>query len=311
MSTPLKIIAKIHKHFDRDFEKNLPRITHTQKSIDGTIKLLLAYSDGVHIESAIIPFHRRHTVCLSTQAGCAMGCRFCQTGAQGLTRNLTAIEILSQYMISYNYLHRAKPDSTIAKPNIVFMGEGEPLHNFDQVNQACRMLLSKKGVCLGPRQITLSTVGYVPGLERLAELPCINLALSLHSAIPEKRQELIPLESTWNLKSILPLLEKAPLMKNQYINFEYLLIQDFNDSDEDAEELSALVKRFQAIVNIIPCNEVSGTPWKRPGEDRITAFKEMLVRRGVRTMVRKSKGADIQAACGQLKGSFSAGKQSP
>lgn len=308
MSTTSKITAKIQKHFDRDFEKDQPEIIQTQKSIDGTTKLLFSYQDGVCIESAIIPFHRRHTVCLSTQAGCAMGCRFCQTGTQGLTRNLTAVEILAQYMACYDYLHQTRPGTTIAKPNIVFMGEGEPLHNFDQVNQACHMLLSKKGVYLGPRQITLSTVGYAPGLRRLAELPGINLALSLHSAIHEKRRELIPLENTWGLDTILPLLKKAPLMKNQYINFEYLLIQDFNDSEKDADELSKLVKGFQGIVNIIPCNEVTGTPWKRPGEDRIAAFKKMLVRRGIRTMVRISKGADIQAACGQLKGMVSAEK---
>jgi len=307
MAAVTKIIEKINTNFDRDFEENLPEICHVQKSADSTVKLLLGLCDNNRIEAVIIPFYKRHTICLSTQVGCAMGCRFCETGSQGFTRNLDAMEILGQYIVCYKWICDNNPEKDIPKPNVVFMGEGEPLNNFDMVKEACRMLLSPLGVCIGPRQITLSTVGYLPGLQRIKELPGINFALSLHSAFPEKRQEIIPHEKKSGLDKILPLIKEIPLKKNQFINFEYLLIADFNDQEEDAIALAELVNQFQAIVNIIPYNEIPGKKWKRPNEKQIEKFKEILVKKDVNTMVRISKGSDIQAACGQLKGSVSAG----
>jgi 23S rRNA (adenine2503-C2)-methyltransferase len=300
MNTVDKIIAKIHKHYGHDFAQSLPEIVRTRISSDGTVKFLFGFADQNRVESVVIPFFRRHTVCLSTQAGCAMGCTFCKTGMGGLARSLSWQEIVGQYLACYRYLLEANPGRTIASPNIVFMGQGEPLHNFDAVKTACEVLLSRDGVCLGPRQITLSTVGYVPGLARIGEMPPVNFAFSLHSAFSHKRAMLVPLEKTSGLDKILPLLENVRLKKNQYINFEYLLIKDFNDGGDDAEALAGLVKPFKAIVNLIPFNEVAGLEWQRPDEDRVAAFKAVLVARDVRSMVRISKGADIEAACGQL-----------
>ena len=290
MNPTLKITEKIKQNFDKDFSDRLPKILRQQRSVDGTIKLLLGLEDGIAIESVIMPFHKRHTVCLSSQAGCAMGCRFCRSGSRGLVRNLSALEILGQYMVCYEYICQQSSGRHIDKPNIVFMGEGEPLHNFDQVKKTCHMLLSRQGVYLGPRQITLSTVGHLPGLQRISELQGINIALSLHSAFPDKRKELIPVEQKWGLDEILPLLKEVPLASHQYINFEYLLIEGFNDSPEDADALSNIVKEFQAIVNIIPCNPAPGNPWQSPSEMSVANFKSMLVSRRVRTMVRISKG---------------------
>ncbi len=300
MNTVDKIIAKIRKHYGHDFETGLPAIVRTRQSADGTVKFLFGLHDRARVEAVIIPFSRRHTVCLSTQAGCAMGCSFCRTGMGGLTRNLSWHEIAGQYLSAYRWLIEACPGATVASPNIVFMGQGEPLHNFDSVKQALELLLSRGGVCLGPRQITLSTVGYLPGLTRVGELPPVNFALSLHSAISEKRAALVPLEKTSPLEKILPLLDNVPLMRNQYINFEYLLVKDFNDGGDDAAALAGLVKKYRAIVNLIPFNEVPGLKWERPDDAKVAAFKRMLVDRDVRVMVRLSKGADIGAACGQL-----------
>ncbi|MCP4137934.1 MAG: 23S rRNA (adenine(2503)-C(2))-methyltransferase RlmN [bacterium] len=302
-SIAAKIIKKINTRVSAQFETSLPVIQTLERSADSTVKLLLEFPDANRVETVILPFPRRHTICLSTQVGCAMGCTFCSTGTHGFIRNLTHEEIVAQYLASYVWLEQANPNEIISKPNIVFMGEGEPLHNFDNVKQACELFLSPNGVCVGPRQILLSTVGYVPGLERLSELPPINIALSLHSADSHKRKELIPLEKSNGLEKIVPLLKKVSLKKHQYINFEYLLIAGFNDREEDARALQELVSQFEAVVNLIPYNEIPGLSWKQPTEKRIQAFKTMLTSNGIRTLVRVSKGRDINAACGQLKGS--------
>ncbi|TFH38342.1 MAG: 23S rRNA (adenine(2503)-C(2))-methyltransferase RlmN [Chrysiogenales bacterium] len=300
MDTLDKIIEKTAKNFGHDFAADKPRIIHTQKSADGTMKFLFELRDGIRIETVVLSFFKRHTVCLSTQAGCAMGCAFCKTGMGGLARNLTRDEILGQYLACYRHIIGENPGDTVASPGIVFMGQGEPLHNFDNLKAAFEVLLSDRGMCLGPRQITLSTVGYLPGLTRIEELPPVNFALSLHSALPHKRARLVPLEKRWGLERILPLVRTISLKKNQYINFEYLLIRDFNDGHDDAEALAGLVRPFKAFVNIIPYNEVPGLAWKPPDEERVAAFKAFLIDLDVRSMVRLPKGADIQAACGQL-----------
>ncbi len=301
MHTVKKIIEKI-KSAEPHFLSAFPEIITVQRSADSTVKLLLEYSDGNRIESVIMPFHKRDTICLSTQVGCAMGCNFCHTGTLGFRRHLTGKEIITQYLTCYQWIIDERKSRNIPKPNIVFMGEGEPLHNFKNVREACNLFLSRKGVYLGPRQITLSTAGYLPGLERLHELPPINIALSLHSAIPEKREKLIPLEKKYPLGEIIPALKKVQLKKNQFINFEYLLIKNFNESEEDADALLSITKQFRAIVNIIPYNYIEGLTWRAPDEETVSSFKEMLVARDIRTMVRISRGADIDAACGQLKG---------
>ena len=310
MNTVKKIKDKMSREYG-DFSGSFPEVAVSKRSTDGTVKLLLRYADGTAIESVIMPFRRRDTVCLSTQAGCAMGCTFCRTGASRLRRNLTSREILAQYLTCYQWIIDDRQKAHIPKPNIVFMGEGEPLHNFDAVKEACGLLLSRRGVSLGPRQITLSTCGYLPGLRRVRELGPVHIALSLHSALSHKRQKLIPLEKSSPLVEILPLLAKLPLRKNQFINFEYLLIQNFNDREEDAEALLELTSPFKAIVNIIPLNPAFGSPWKAPDEETVSRFKAMLVARDIRTMVRISRGRDIEAACGQLSGKELPGAQSP
>ncbi len=303
MDTAKKILAKLSREYGGIIEEPMPVVIEGRVSPDGTAKLLLALKDSLRIESVILPFHRRHTICLSSQVGCAMGCTFCLTGARSLVRNLTAAEIVGQYLACYQWLIDRNPGRHTERPNIVFMGEGEPLHNFSEVKDACAILLSSRGVHLGPRQITLSTMGYLPGLERLNELSGINIALSLHSAFPSKRKQLIPLESRHPLEKILEILGRLPLMKKQYINFEYLLIAGFNDGVEDALALAELTERFQSFVNIIPYNELPGFNWKTPDESAISGFKAILTGQKVRTLVRVSKGRDILAACGQLSGS--------
>jgi len=304
MHTAEKIVTKISKKFP-GFRDSFPEIITTQRSSDGTVKILFEFADHSRVESVIMPFHRRDTVCLSTQVGCAMGCTFCRTGSAGFFRHLTGQEIAAQYMSCYQWIIDERHKAHIPKPNIVFMGEGEPLHNFEELKTACGIFLAREGVYLGPRQITLSSAGYLPGLQRMSELPPINFALSLHSAFHEKRLQLIPLEKKYPLEEIIPVLEKLPLKKNQFINLEYLLIKGFNDTEEDAHELYTLTTRLRAIVNIIPLNIIKGSLWEAPDEKTVSNFKAMLVARDVRTMVRISRGQDIDAACGQLKGSSS------
>lgn len=293
--------------FSQDFQtsiKNhfhflLPEITQVQTSRDQTTKFLMKMSDGQKVETVLIPFHKRFTVCLSTQVGCAMNCRFCFTGTMGLKRHLKSHEIIGQYIVARDYLFKTFGNTQL-DPSIVFMGQGEPLHNFDEVKKSIDIFLEEKGLYIGPRQMTLSTSGYLPGMKRLNELPQINIALSLHSPFNEQRQMLIPINQHFPLEDIFETLDKAPLKKNQYITYEYLLIDDFNDTKEHALQLSNWLSPRKAIINIIPFNPYPGSQFKRPSDLKIEAFKEMLVGYKLRTMVRMTKGNDILAACGQL-----------
>lgn len=296
----------------KDFENNkvldilpnynfsLPKIVKVQKASDKTTKFLLEMSDGLKIETVLIPFHRRYTVCLSSQVGCAMNCSFCYTGTQGLKRNLLSHEIIGQYLVAWQWLKDNIPDKSIC-PNIVFMGQGEPLHNFDELKKAIEIMLTTEGLHLGPRQITVSTAGYLPGILKLPEMPRVNVALSLHSPNDNVRNELIPLNKSYNLEKIFAALDKIPLMKRQFINYEYLVIKDLNDSNEFAYDLGNLLKNRRAIVNLIPFNEFPDSPYKRPDMEQVDRFKEILGQYGIATMVRRTKGDDILAACGQLK----------
>lgn len=304
MNTVKKISKKVIDAYFSSFTEAVPKIIDTARSGEATVKHLFEYKDGTRVESVIMPFHKRHTVCLSTQSGCAMGCTFCETGKQGLVRSLTAAETVGQYLACYQWIIDDLKRRHVPKPNIVFMGEGEPLHNFDNLKLACEVLLSEKGVCLGPGQITVSTAGYLPGIKRFAELGGVNFALSLHSAVHEKRLRIIPLEKKYGLGVILPAIKNIPLKKHQYVNVEYLLIPGFNNAEDDALALCSLVKDFKAIVNIIPYNEIDGFQWQAPSEEDVAAFKACLVENDVRTMVRVSRGQDIGAACGMLKGAL-------
>lgn len=287
-------------YIQAQFDFSLPVIVTTQKSQDRTVKFLLQFADGEKVETVLIPFHKRYTVCLSSQVGCGMKCSFCYTGTQGLKRNLTAAEIVGQYLVAWNWLKENQPSKSL-KPNIVFMGQGEPLHNFDEVKLATEIFLEKHGLELGPRQITLSTAGFLPGLERFSEFPRINLALSLHSPFTEIRNQLIPLNKAYDLAEVLKVLDGLPRLKRQYLTMEYLLIKDLNDGEQDAEALYSLLKNRPAIINLIPFNEFPGAPYQRPSVKNIEFFRIYLANKGLPVMLRTTKGHEILAACGQLK----------
>lgn len=291
-----KLLALLEKNFNMD----LPSIQTVSKSPDGTVKFLMAFSDGKSVETVLIPFHKRFTVCLSSQVGCAMKCSFCYTGTMGLSRHLKSSEIIGQYIVAAKYLDEELGLKTMS-PNIVFMGQGEPLHNSDEVLKAILLFMEPLGLALGARQMTLSTAGYLPGIKKLNNFPKINIALSLHSPFNEIRKELIPINQHFPLEDIFQALDGLELMKRQLIVYEYLLIDGLNDRVEDADELLKLLGERKAAVNIIPFNPFPGSKYKRPSAEKVEAFKEMLVERKLRTMIRTTKGSDILAACGQLK----------
>jgi len=282
-----------------NYDLELPTLVDLQKSQDGTTKFLIRFMDGLEVETVLIPFHKRYTVCLSSQVGCAMNCSFCYTGTQGFKRNLTSGEIVSQYLLVRNWLK--VHDSSSPHPSIVFMGQGEPLHNLDEVKKAILILNDTKLIGVGKRQMTLSTAGYLPGLQRMKDFPQINLALSLHSPFQDQRSKLIPINDNYHLEEVMKALANIPLLPRQFITFEYLLIKNFNMSDEHVDGLANLLKEQKAIINLIPFNPFPGSSWERPDEKEIEDFKEKLVRNNLRVMLRRTKGADILAACGQLK----------
>ncbi len=281
------------------FSLELPAISLIQKSGDGTIKFLLKFTDGKKVEAVLIPFHKRYTICLSSQVGCAMNCSFCFTGTMGLSRHLKAFEITGQYLVLKKYLEENISKEAFS-PNIVFMGQGEPLHNFEEVQKAISLFLDRKAYALGPRQITLSTAGFIPGLKKFNLLPPINLAVSLHSAFNDQRTKLIPINAQYPLEQLFAILDEIKLMKRQFITYEYLLIDNLNDRAEDAKALQTLLGHRRALINIIPFNPYPGGDYQRPKEDKIQNFKEMLVEKKLRVFLRTTKGDEILAACGQL-----------
>jgi 23S rRNA (adenine2503-C2)-methyltransferase len=278
------------------FHISTPAISRRDVSEDGTEKFLLALGDGRHVESVYIPDIGSQTFCLSTQVGCAMGCAFCLTATMGLVRQLSPGEIVGQVRV----LSAAVPTSGKAF-NIVLMGMGEPLHNYDQTMAALRILCDKKGCAVPPRRITLSTVGLVPAIERLATEPLVpNLAISLHAASEEVRARLVPSARKYSIAEILQACRRFPLSHRERITFEYVLLAGVNDSDDEARKLAKLLRGMQAKVNLIPLNPAAGIPFERPSDDRIDRFGRILAEYHVTVSVRKSRGRDIRAACGQL-----------
>ncbi len=248
------------------------------------------------IEAVFIPDTPSMTFCISTQVGCAMGCGFCLTGKMGLVRNLTAGEIAGQVRVL-----AAATGMLDHRFNIVLMGMGEPLHNYDQTMKALRMLHDEHGLAVSPRRVTLSTVGIVPGLQRLAHEPLMpNLAISLHATTDEQRSELVPPNRKYPLADILETCRRFPLKKRSRITFEYVLLAGVNDSPEDARRLARLLSGIKAKVNLIPLNPAPGIPYERPSDERVDRFAQILADRHLTVSVRKSRGQDIRAACGQL-----------
>jgi 23S rRNA (adenine2503-C2)-methyltransferase len=278
------------------FTLTSPSVQQKQVSTDGTTKFLLGLEDGRRIESVYIPDTPAQTFCISTQVGCAMACGFCLTGQMGLARHLTAGEIAGQVRVL------AQQTGLSGKPfNIVLMGMGEPLHNYDATMKALGILADEHGLALPLKRVTLSTVGVVPGLDRLAAEPDIpNLAISLHATTDSVRDRLVPINRRYKLEELIAACKRFPLGKRRRITFEYVLLDHVNDTPEDARRLVRLLNGLKAKVNLLPLNEAAGIPFKRPSDDRVNAFARILADRDVRVSVRKSRGRDIRAACGQL-----------
>ncbi len=279
-----------------DFILATPEIVSRERSIDGTEKFLLRLDDGRHIESVFIPDTPAMTFCISTQVGCAVACAFCLTGKMGLVRNLTAGEIAGQVRVLTGALDLR--DQTF---NVVLMGMGEPLHNYDETMKALRMLAADCGLAVSPRRVTLSTVGVLPALERLAQEPLMpNLAVSLHATTEELRDRLVPASRKYGLADLVAACRRFPTPRRDRITFEYVLLRDVNDGLADARRLANLLRGIRSKVNLIPLNEAPGIPYRRPSDARIDRFARTLADRHVTVSVRKSRGRDIRAACGQL-----------
>ena len=266
-------------------------------SKDHTTKLLFRLGDGHTIESVLIPERGHFTLCISSQAGCAMGCRFCLTGKQGLKRNLTASEIADQVIQAKRFIDR--PDRFT---NIVLMGMGEPLANYDAVLTALTNIISAEGMNFSHHHLTLSTCGLVPEMERFGKDITVNLAVSLNAADDESRTFLMPVNRKYPLKSLISACKEFPLPNRRMITFEYILIDRVNDQEEDAAKLVKLLKGIRAKFNLIPLNPHPGLELKPSPADRILQFQEILVQNHFTAIIRKSKGRDISAACGQLSG---------
>jgi 23S rRNA (adenine2503-C2)-methyltransferase len=278
------------------FYIGVPRVEETEVSTDGTTKFLLAMADGRFIESVFIPDTPAQTLCISTQVGCAMRCAFCLTGRMGIVRNLTAGEIAGQVRVlarSQGLLDRAF--------NVVLMGMGEPLHNYEATMKALRMLASEHAFGLPARRVTLSTVGVLPALERLATEPYMpNLAISLHATTEDLRDALVPVNRKYGLVDLIEACKRFPVRRRDRITFEYVLLEGVNDTPQDARRLVSLLEGVRAKVNLIPLNEAPAIPFERPSDTRVNTFAQILAGKGLTVSVRKSRGRDIRAACGQL-----------
>jgi len=279
-----------------EFSLSTPGIAARDRSSDGTEKFLLTLGDGRQIEAVFIPDTPAMTFCVSTQVGCAMACAFCLTGKMGLMRNLTAGEIAGQVRVLAGAL-----EMRATTFNIVLMGMGEPLHNYDETMKALRILADEHGLAVPPRRVTLSTVGLLPALERLAREPLMpNLAISLHAPTDLKRGELVPINQKYGIAEIIEACRRFPLRRRGRITFEYVLLAGVNDSPEDARLLAKLLAGVKSKVNLIPLNAAAGIPFERPADAAVDSFARILAERGVTVSVRKSRGRDIRAACGQL-----------
>ena len=286
----------------------IPEVVSKQVSTDGTRKYLVRIAGGHEVETVYIPESDRGTLCISSQVGCTLTCSFCHTGTQKLVRNLTAGEIIGQVMLARDDLGEwpapGRNPATSARllSNIVLMGMGEPLYNFENVRDAMKIAMDPEGIQLSRRRITLSTSGVVPEIARTAtEIGCL-LAVSFHATTDEIRDKLVPINKRWNIEALLDALRDYPKASNsERITFEYVMLKGINDSDADAHRLVELIKGIPAKVNLIPFNPWPGAPYERSSNNRINAFSEIVYQAGYASPVRKPRGEDIFAACGQLK----------
>ena len=276
----------------------LPELERATPSQDSSQKLVFRLEDGGRVSAVVMPDDGRITLCLSTQVGCGYACAFCLTGTMGLTRNLSAAEIVGQLLVANSLLRDGERVT-----HIVFMGMGEPLANYSALVQSLRILTDAKlGLGYSPRRLTVSTVGLVSGIEKLAREDLkVNLAISLHAASDEVRSRLMPVNRAWNLEALMRAVRAYPLAPRQSVFFEYVMLDGVNDAPEEAQRLARLLRGVRAKVNLIPFNDWEGSTFRRPPLARILAFQSILLEAGVTTTVRWSKGEDIGAACGQLK----------
>ncbi|HBB83171.1 MAG TPA: 23S rRNA (adenine(2503)-C(2))-methyltransferase RlmN [Sulfitobacter sp.] len=289
------------------FVIEVPEVVTRQESEDGTRKYLVRIAGGHEVEVVYIPEEDRGTLCVSSQVGCTLTCSFCHTGTQKLVRNLTAAEIIGQVMVARDDLDEWPETGTRTEEarllsNIVLMGMGEPLYNFENVRDAMKIAMDPEGIQLSRRRITLSTSGVVPEIHRTAaEIGC-QLAVSFHATTDEVRNKLVPINKRWNIEELLDALRAYPKVSNsERITFEYVMLKGVNDSDEDAHRLVELIKGIPAKINLIPFNEWPGSPYERSSNNRIRAFADIVYNAGYASPVRKPRGEDIMAACGQLK----------
>ena len=290
---------KLAEHYDL----SRPTVALEQTSVDGARKWLLGFRDGNEVEAVYIPEEDRGAVCVSSQVGCMLDCRFCHTGTQGFVRNLTAAEIVEQFMIARDsYGEWPSPsDGGRLLSNIVLMGMGEPLLNLDNVVKALSILTDGGGIAVSKRRITLSTAGVVPGIRKLGEKQSVNLAISLHAVTDEVRDRIMPINKKYPLRELFAALRDYPASNARRITLEYLLLKDVNDSLADARQLIRLVKDLPVKFNLIAFNPWPGSPFEAPSARSVDKFSEFLFDSGYSAPVRQPRGQDILAACGQLK----------
>lgn len=292
---PKTLITKMEENFNID----LPEIVEVYKSeIDGTEKFLLAFKDGNLIESVLMRYKHGNSICISTQVGCRMGCKFCASTIEGRVRNLTCGEILSEVIVVQNYIKERIS-------NIVLMGSGEPLDNYENVVKFLKVVSADYGLNIGQRHITLSTCGIVPKIYELADQEfSVTLAISLHAFSDEKRKEIMPIANKYTINEILEACRYYLNKTNRRITFEYALVKDVNDGKEDAKALGKLLKGMLCHVNLIPVNEIKENSFKRSSKKTIDDFSEILKNHGIEVTTRREMGSDINAACGQLRRSY-------
>jgi 23S rRNA (adenine2503-C2)-methyltransferase len=291
------------------FVIELPEVVTRQVSTDGTRKYLVRIAGGHEVEVVYIPESDRGTLCISSQVGCTLTCSFCHTGTQKLVRNLTPAEIVGQILVARDDLGEwpepgqgSGDNGPRMLSNIVLMGMGEPLYNFENVRDAMKITMDGEGIALSRRRITLSTSGVVPEIARTAQEIGCQLAVSFHATTDEVRDTLVPINKKWNIEALLDALRVYPKVSNsERITFEYVMLDGVNDSDADAHRLVKLIEGIPAKINLIPFNEWPGAPYKRSSGNRIHAFADIIYKAGYASPVRKPRGEDIMAACGQLK----------
>lgn len=284
------------EYFLENVHFTLPKIVLDKISSDGTRKFIIGLFDGKSIETVLIPMaNERLTLCISSQVGCALACEFCHTGLQGFVRHLSSSEIIGQYLLASSVLDDSKRIS-----NIVFMGQGEPLHNFNATKTAAHLLVHPLGIGLGTRKVTLSTSGLVPQIKKLDEFPPINLAISLHAVDNETRNKIMPINKKYPLEVLLGALDDLPLRAYRRITYEYILIDGINDRKQDIQGLIQKLNPARTKINLIPFNPFPGSLFKAPSRLKVEDFCEQLASAGLTCTIRATKGDDILAACGQL-----------